>query len=107
MPAHVHAIVWFAEEGQLSEFMKQWKRTSSLRIRQLLSSTLVAYANKLDVSPVWQAKYYGFNLYSRRKMEEKLKVHAPESGACWAWFAKRANGDGVRPGTTNSACPSA
>jgi len=40
MPDHVHSIVWFPEQGRLREFMKQWKRTSSLRIQKLLSSTL-------------------------------------------------------------------
>ena len=72
MPNHVHAIVWFAEQGQLSEFMKQWKRTSSLRIRQLFVSTLTAYSDHVADAPVWQAKYYAFNIYSRRKIEEKL-----------------------------------
>ncbi len=72
MPNHVHAIVWFSEEGQSSEFMKQWKRTSSLRIRQLFTNTLTAYADHVAHAPVWQAKYYVFNIYSRRKMEEKL-----------------------------------
>ena len=38
----------------------------------MLSTTLVSYANNLDATPVWQAKYYGFNIYSPRKMEEKL-----------------------------------
>jgi putative transposase len=73
MPNHVHSIVWFAESGALSEFMKQWKRTSSLRIRRLLIDTLTAYGGRVANSPVWQAKYYAFNIYSRRKMEEKLR----------------------------------
>jgi REP-associated tyrosine transposase len=72
MPNHVHAIVWFPEPAQLSEFMKQWKRTSSYRIGQLLATILTRYANHVLGSPVWQAKYYGFNVFSRRKMEEKL-----------------------------------
>jgi putative transposase len=40
MPNQVHVIVWLALPGQLSELMKQWKRTSSLRIRRLFSRTL-------------------------------------------------------------------
>ncbi len=72
VPDYVQAIAWFAERGQLSEFMKQWKRTSSLRIRLLLSTTLAAYVSKVGESPVWPARYYGFNIYNRRKMEEKL-----------------------------------
>ena len=32
MPNHVHAILWFAEPGELIEAMKQWKRMSSFRM---------------------------------------------------------------------------
>src|SRR5262249_52775843 len=94
---HVHAIVWFPEQGQLSEFMKQWKRTSSLRIRQLFSSALPGYASKLDESPVWQAKYYGFNIYNRRKIKEKLtymhqnpvKAGLVRKASLWRWSSAR------------------
>ena len=72
MPDHVHAIVWFPQTGRLSEFMKQWKRTSSLRIRQLFEDNLQQYAGFVAGSPVWQAKYYSFNLFSSNKFEEKL-----------------------------------
>jgi putative transposase len=33
---------------------------------------LIAYADHVASATVWQAKYYVFNVYSRRKMEEKL-----------------------------------
>jgi REP-associated tyrosine transposase len=72
MPNHVHAIVWFDQSGRLSEFMKQWKRTSSFRISRLLENTLTRYHDHASDSPVWQSKYYGFNVYSRKKLEEKL-----------------------------------
>jgi hypothetical protein len=32
MPAHVHAVVWFPETGQLSNFIQGWKRTFSYAI---------------------------------------------------------------------------
>jgi putative transposase len=77
MPNHVHAILWFPAEGQLSECMKQWKRTSSVKVRKLLEQHLARYRDKVPGDPVWQAKYYAFNIYSRRKMEEKLRyIHA-------------------------------
>jgi putative transposase len=34
MPDHVHAILWFPQTGQVSAFMHEWKRRSSLFIRQ-------------------------------------------------------------------------
>jgi putative transposase len=73
MPDHVHAIVWFPGDDQLSHFMKQWKQRSSVQIKRLLREGLPAYARTFDPSePFWQARYYDFNLYSARKIEEKL-----------------------------------
>ena len=97
MPNHVHAIVWFAEEGQLSELMKQWKRTSSLRIKGLLTTTLTEYSGPFADSPVWQAKYYVFNIHSRRKLEEKLtymhqnpvRAGLVQDACQWQWSSAR------------------
>ncbi len=97
MPNHVHALVWFTDPGQISEFMKQWKRVSSFHIGQLLKSTLTSYASRLEKSPVWQAKYYVFNVYSRGKLEEKLTYmhqNPVRAGlvarACdWRWSSAR------------------
>jgi len=74
MPEHVHALLWFPAEGLLSECLKQWKRTSSVRIQELLQTTLVAYAAELPKrEPVRQPRYYDFNVYSPRKLAEKLQ----------------------------------
>jgi REP-associated tyrosine transposase len=98
MPNHVHAILWFELPGQLSEALKQWKRMSSIRIKRLLASHLSHYGQTIDpAEPVWQAKYYGFNLYSRGKIEEKLNymhVNPVRAGlverACeWRWSSAR------------------
>jgi putative transposase len=73
MPDHVHAIVWFPEPDQLSHFMKQWKQRSSVLIKQFLQDKLPRYATMLDLAdPVWQPRFYDFNLFSTRKLEEKL-----------------------------------
>jgi len=75
MPDHVRAIVWFPKPNQLSTFMKLWKQQSSLRIKRLLHEKLSAHARRLDLSdPVWRARYYDFNLYSERKILEKLQT---------------------------------
>ena len=29
MPDHVHSLIWFHETGQLSSFIRDWKRSSS------------------------------------------------------------------------------
>lgn len=73
MPDHVHAIVWFPEPDQLSHFMKQWKQRSSVQIKKLLRDHLTSLASTVNLAePVWQPRFYDFNLYSPGKIEEKL-----------------------------------
>ena len=89
MPDHVHSIIWFEADGQLSEFVKEWKRTSSLRIKDLFSISLQGYVSRFSTDePVWQPRSYGFNLHSRKKIEEKLDyMHLnPVRG----WFGRNA-----------------
>ncbi len=98
MPDHVHAILWFAASDQLSHFMKQWKQRSSVQIKRLLSEELNAYAMTLDLSePVWQPRYYDFNLYSSHKIQEKLaymhlnpvRAGLAEQPCDWPWSSAR------------------
>lgn len=73
MPEHVHAIVWFNSTNQLSTFMKQWKQRSSVKIKSLIIKKLDHYASRINIEePVWQRKYYSFNLYSNSKLLEKI-----------------------------------
>ena len=73
MPDHVHALVWFPQSDRLSHLMKQWKRLSSVKLKEHLRIYMPAYASRIDLSdPIWQAKYYDFNVYSKRMIEEKL-----------------------------------
>jgi putative transposase len=78
MPDHVHAVVWFPKNGQLSDLMKQWKQRSSVQIKKNLKENLIQYKNHFDIrDPVWQPKYYDFNLYSPDKIMEKVNyMHA-------------------------------
>jgi putative transposase len=73
MPDHVHAIVWFPQPKQLSGFMNKWKDQSSAAIKQLFAASFPAYWATLDATDgVWQPKYYAFNIYTRKKLDEKL-----------------------------------
>ncbi len=73
MPNHVHAIVWFPADDQISEFVKEWKKRSSVQIKRLLRTSLVSYGRTINEDdPVWQAGFYDFNIYSPRKLREKL-----------------------------------
>lgn len=73
MPDHVHAMVHFQDSGMLSIFMNQWKRRSSMQLKQLYKEKLTNYGAKIDLEkPMWQPKYYGFNIFSESKAIEKL-----------------------------------
>ncbi|MDA3897597.1 MAG: transposase [Desulfobacteraceae bacterium] len=73
MPDHVHAIVQFQELGKLSVFMNQWKRRSSIQLKHLYKEKLINYGAKIDLEgPMWQPKYYDFNIFSESKAREKL-----------------------------------
>ena len=98
MPDHVHAVLWFLADGQLSHFMKQWKQRSSVQIKKFLRARRQAYLSRISVSdPVWQPRYYSFNLYDRRKVEARLVyMHANpfraglvENPANWPYSSAR------------------
>jgi putative transposase len=73
MPDHVHALIWFSRTGQLSQFMQQWKGRSSKGIKAFLWETVPAYAARFPKSdPVWQVRFYSFEIHSTAKNEEKL-----------------------------------
>jgi putative transposase len=74
MPEHVHAIVWFPEIKQLSNFMHEWKRVSSINIRDWYRTHSPNYFEGFgEGDEFWHPKYHAFEIYSREKMEEKLE----------------------------------
>lgn len=73
MSDHVHALIWFPETGQLSPFMNEWKNQSSIALKVLLRTEFPNYwATIDDADPIWQRRYYDFNIWTRQKVEEKL-----------------------------------
>ena len=98
MPDHVHAIVWFPKTGQLSRFMHEWKRRSSLNIRAWYREEEPQYFRDFgEGDRFWQPKYYSFEIYRRRKLEEKLTyMHLNpvrkgfvERAIDWKWSSAR------------------
>jgi len=98
MPDHVHAMVWFPETRQLSPFMNEWKGQSSHALKKLLRTDFPNYTSQFDESdPIWQARYYGFNIWSRKKVEEKLdymhmnpvRAGLVELAVEWRWSSAR------------------
>ena len=98
MPNHVHAVLWFPRTGQLSGFMHEWKRTSSLNIRKWYREQADHYAARFgEGDRFWQPKYYAFEIYSRQKLEEKLvymhqnpvRAGLVERPVDWRWSSAR------------------
>jgi putative transposase len=94
MPEHIHMLVNEPEQGSLSRVMQS--------LKQSVARTLALRAE----DPFWQARYYDFNVWSKRKFVEKLRyihqnpvtrglVARPED---WAWssFRHYANGEAGR-----------
>ena len=73
MPDHVHALIWFPKTGQLSRFMQQWKGRSSTGIKEFMNRSLPEYATQFPkTNPIWQVRFYSFEIYTAAKIEEKL-----------------------------------
>ena len=98
MPDHVHALIWFTETGQLSSFMNKWKELTSKAIKKLYRVKFPNYWKKLDEEdPVWQPKYHSFNVFSEKKIEEKLdymhlnpvRAGLVERAVDWTWSSAR------------------
>ncbi|MDX1963489.1 MAG: transposase [Pirellulales bacterium] len=98
MPDHVHAIIWLSQIQQLSDFMRDWKRHSSFHIRNWYRDTAPKYFAEFSLGDkFWQAKYYPFAIYTRKKMEEKLtymhqnpvRAGLVAKAADWRWSSAR------------------
>ncbi len=95
---HVHALIWFPEIQQLSKFMNKWKETTSKTLKKVLPERFPNYwSNFKEADSVWQPRYYGFNIWSRSKVEEKLeymhmnpvKAGFVERVTDWQWSSAR------------------
>ena len=98
MPNHVHAVVWFPTDNHVSHFVKQWKQRSSIRIKRVFRTTLCSYAQAIDLTdPIWQPRFYDFNILSEKKLLEKLRYmhrNPMEKGLVarttdWPWSSAR------------------
>jgi putative transposase len=91
MPEHVHLLLSEPENGLLSRALQSLKQGVSRRLALR------------DTEPFWQERYYDFNVYSERKLVEKLcyihrnpvtrgLVARPED---WEWSSFRHYASGV------------
>jgi putative transposase len=99
MPDHVHALLWLDDPGDLRRFLHGWKRMSSYSIRRWYKSDHAnRYFRSLDPGKrFWQPKSYCLNVYSQRKLEQKLDYmhHNPVTAGLaaratdWPWSSAR------------------
>ncbi len=69
---HVHAMIWFPDEHQISLCLNSWKELTSKQIASVYSRQFPNYGSKLETRGcVWQDRYYDFNIHSDEKMHEK------------------------------------
>jgi len=98
MPDHVHVLIMFSETGQLSQFMQQWKGRSSKRMKRFAAESLPEFVSRFPkTDPVWQVRFYSFEVHSTEKLEEKLnyihlnpvRARLVESPKDWKWSSAR------------------
>jgi putative transposase len=98
MPNHVHALLTPDPSVGISSFLLAWKKTSSYRIKQFYVRERTQYLELCPKdSPIWQAKFYDFNLSSTGKFQEKLDYmhdNPVTAGLVlttldWAWSSAR------------------
>jgi putative transposase len=62
MPEHVHLLVSEPERATLAVALQMLKQTTSRNLKAIAGE-----------NPFWQARYYDFNVWSKRKRVEKLR----------------------------------
>jgi len=73
MPNHVHVLVWFDALNQLPFFVQQWKHDSSYVINEQYERWNWRYGDTIaEDTPIWQRRYYSFEIYEEAKIQEKL-----------------------------------
>ncbi len=75
MPEHVHLLIGEPEKGTPSTVMQVLKQRfadSVLRARRRRSPSQ-ALLWEQEAQHIWQARFYDFNVWSRRKRGEKLR----------------------------------
>ena len=96
MPEHVHAILWFPQPGCLSSCLQHWKGRSSTQIKSAFRSSSFA-ESFLATDPIWQRRFYSFEIESRFKLEEKLtymhlnpvRAGLVDRAVDWKWSSAR------------------
>jgi len=76
MPEHVHLLVSEPKKGNPSKMLQVLKQTVSRALRRPVkkpsAQLSLAFASVTDSPAFWQRRFYDFNVWSERKVPEKL-----------------------------------
>jgi putative transposase len=76
MPEHVHLLVSEPKKGNPSKMLQVLKQKVSRALRRpvkkLSTQLSLAFAAATDSPAFWQRRFYDFNVWSERKVREKL-----------------------------------
>ena len=102
MPEHVHLLVSEPERSGLATAIQMLKQITSTELHWVPRPCRCAFcSDRTGVTtgshPFWQARYYDFNVWSKQKIEEKVRymhfnpverglVSSPED---WEWSSAR------------------
>ena len=87
MPNHIHLILYFKKENNLSSFMRDFKKFTSVKIRQKLEQS--GYdVNRIRIEvggfKIWKDRFDELYIRDRRHLEEKLDyIHSNPLQAHW------------------------
>lgn len=101
MPEHVHLLISRPDKGDPSTVMQVLKQRVArrlLRAKRTAGGQVALFGGVSEADHFWQRRFYDFNVFSQRKLVEKLRymhrnpvtrglVSAPE---LWAWSSFRA-----------------
>ena len=98
MPDHVHALVWFPEEFQISEFMGKWKELSSREIAKVYERDHLEYWSKLEDDPEHDCRiprYHDFLAFIRIRNCVRNWITCMPTRCARDWSGNLATGRGV------------
>jgi putative transposase len=100
MPDHIHLLISEPEKGDPSRVMQAVKQGFSRRVLKRLRKRGLAAQGDLfpaKIEPVWQRRFYDFNVWSARKRREKLR-YMHRNPVNRDWYSLRSCGAGAAIG---------
>jgi putative transposase len=105
MPEHFHLLISESERGDPSKVMQVLKQRVArrlLRTKRIAAGQAMLFGDAVTADHFWQRRFYDFNVFSQRKLVEKLRymhrnpvrrglADAPE---LWAWSSFQAYASG-------------